>query len=180
MSATRREFLQATGVGAAGVVATGGFLAAGPLAGAQGPPADQVGLVATDGHITLPNRPGVPPRPLYIFGFTPVPFGDSVSSLINNYKGEAQTPAPILDFEAEVDVNIKLTNLGLVARPDLADSHTIHWHGFRTPAALMDGVPEVSIAVPPSASSPTSIAPTTRAPTCITATSRTSSTCRWG
>ena len=28
------------------------------------------------------------------------------------------------------------------------DSHTLHLHGFRAPVALMDGVPEVSIAVP--------------------------------
>lgn len=41
-----------------------------------------------------------------------------------------------------------LTNLGLVQRPDLVDSHTIHWHGFDIPSPLNDGVPEVSIAVP--------------------------------
>ena len=57
---------------------------------------------------------------------------DSVSSLITTYKGKAQTPAPILAFEAERRRQVKLTNVGLVARPDLADAHTIHWHGFRT------------------------------------------------
>jgi FtsP/CotA-like multicopper oxidase with cupredoxin domain len=35
-----------------------------------------------------------------------------------------------------------------VQRPDLTDSHTIHWHGFDIPTPLFDGVPEVSIAVP--------------------------------
>src|SRR5215469_10918136 len=40
------------------------------------------------------------------------------------------------------------TNLGLVQRPDLTDSHTIHWHGFDVPSPLNDGVPEVSVAVP--------------------------------
>ena len=33
-------------------------------------------------------------------------------------------------------------------RPDLTDSHTIHWHGFDVPSPLNDGVPEVSVAVP--------------------------------
>ena len=33
-------------------------------------------------------------------------------------------------------------------RPDLTDSHTIHWHGFDLPSPLNDGVPEVSVAVP--------------------------------
>jgi FtsP/CotA-like multicopper oxidase with cupredoxin domain len=145
VTTSRRQFLQAAGVGAAGVATAGGFLASGRLAKAANPEVS-LALAATDGHIILPNRPG--DAPLYMFGFTPVPFGDSVSSLISNYKGKAQHPAPILDLGAETDVKLKLTNLGLVARPDLADSHTIHWHGFRTPVALMDGVPEVSIAVP--------------------------------
>ena len=46
------------------------------------------------------------------------------------------------------DIKITLTNLGLVQRPDLTDSHTIHWHGFDMPSPLNDGVPEVSVAVP--------------------------------
>jgi FtsP/CotA-like multicopper oxidase with cupredoxin domain len=35
-----------------------------------------------------------------------------------------------------------------VVRPDLDDSHTIHWHGFPNATAIFDGVPEVSISVP--------------------------------
>jgi FtsP/CotA-like multicopper oxidase with cupredoxin domain len=45
-------------------------------------------------------------------------------------------------------IKITLTNLGLAQRPDLTDSHTIHWHGFDIPTPLNDGVPEVSVAVP--------------------------------
>jgi FtsP/CotA-like multicopper oxidase with cupredoxin domain len=54
----------------------------------------------------------------------------------------------MLDFQQETDIRITLTNLGLVQRPDLTDSHTIHWHGFDLPSPLNDGVPEVSVAVP--------------------------------
>jgi FtsP/CotA-like multicopper oxidase with cupredoxin domain len=71
-----------------------------------------------------------------------------VSNLQNGYKGRAQHIAPILDTTEGADAYVKLTNLGLIQRPDLIDSHTIHWHGFRTPSAAFDGVPEVSIAVP--------------------------------
>jgi hypothetical protein len=39
-------------------------------------------------------------------------------------------------------MKVTLTNLGLVQRPDLTDSHTIHWHGFDIPSPLNDGVPE--------------------------------------
>ena len=143
MSSTRREFLQAAGVGAAGVAAAGPFVAGALTAKAA---TVQTALAATDGHIILPDPPGT--REVYIFGFTPVPVGASVSSLEATYKGKAQHPAPILNFKQESDVKITLTNLGLVARPDLTDAHTIHWHGFRTPLTVFDGVPEVSISVP--------------------------------
>jgi len=72
----------------------------------------------------------------------------SVSELISTYKGHAKHTAPTLDFLQEDDIKITLTNLGLVQRPDLTDSHTIHWHGFDLPSPLNDGVPEVSVAVP--------------------------------
>ena len=72
----------------------------------------------------------------------------TVSHLIATYKGHTQTTAPTLDFKQNDDIKITLTNLGLVQRPDLTDSHTIHWHGFDIPSPLNDGVPEVSVAVP--------------------------------
>ncbi|HYZ30111.1 MAG TPA: multicopper oxidase domain-containing protein [Thermoleophilaceae bacterium] len=146
MSTNRREFLLAGGAGMAAVVASGGIYGAlrDQRAAAATPP--QSALAATDGHITLPNRPG--DKPLYIFGFRSVPVTTDVQSLVTAYKGKAQHTAPVLDFKQGDDITISLTNLGLVARPDLTDAHTIHWHGFRTPVALFDGVPEVSIAVP--------------------------------
>jgi FtsP/CotA-like multicopper oxidase with cupredoxin domain len=102
-------------------------------------------LAATDGYITVPGRET---NPLYIFGFIPVDPGASISSLQAKYKGHAQHTAPTLDFRQNDDMKITLTNLGLVQRPDLVDSHTIHWHGFDIPSPLNDGVPEVSVAVP--------------------------------
>jgi len=104
-------------------------------------------LVATDGYVNAPNRPG---NPLYIFGFVNVTAdpNQTVSHLISAYKGHTQTSAPTLDFKQNDDIKITLTNLGLVQRPDLTDSHTIHWHGFDIPSPLNDGVPEVSVAVP--------------------------------
>jgi FtsP/CotA-like multicopper oxidase with cupredoxin domain len=141
---TRRDFIRATGMGAAGVAAGGVLLSAahGAAAGTPSP----YSLGGTDGHIIMPNR--LNDRPLYIFGFVAAPPSMSINQQITTYKNEAQHPAPILDFKQEVDVRLMLTNLGLAGRPDLTDSHTIHWHGFRTPVALFDGVPEVSIAVP--------------------------------
>jgi FtsP/CotA-like multicopper oxidase with cupredoxin domain len=102
----------------------------------------QLRLAATDGFIKLPGR-----DPLYAFGFLPVPFGAPVDDL-DIYKGAVKNPAPIIWVDQDSDVYIKLTNLGLVMRPDLDDSHTIHWHGFRNQISIFDGVPEVSTAVP--------------------------------
>jgi FtsP/CotA-like multicopper oxidase with cupredoxin domain len=101
-------------------------------------------LGATDGFISIPGR-----DPLYSFGFVEAEnVTDSVNKFIGDLKGLVQAPAPILEFKEGEDAFLVLTNLGLIARPDLDDAHTIHWHGFRNPTALFDGVPEVSIAVP--------------------------------
>jgi FtsP/CotA-like multicopper oxidase with cupredoxin domain len=153
---TRRQFLQAAGVGAAAIAAGSVALSVGrggsAIAQATTVSArdhvvltgGEIRLAATDGYITVPGREG---NPIYIFGFIPVA-NDPVGTLEQEFKGRAQHVAPILDTTEGTDVYLKLTNLGLIQRPDLTDSHTVHWHGFRTPTALFDGVPEVSVAVP--------------------------------
>jgi len=122
-----------------------GFLSS-PAAGPEMPSAaaTEIRLVATDGFTHLPGR-----DPLYVFGFRDVSgnFDDPPNEL-DIYKGAVQAPAPILWVDQDTDVEVRLTNIGLVIRPDLDDSHTIHWHGFRNATAIFDGVPEVSIAVP--------------------------------
>lgn len=100
-------------------------------------------LAATDGFISLPGR-----DPLYVFGFLNVPFGAEIADLAP-YKGNVQVPSPIIGIDEDDELHLKLTNIGLVMRPDLDDSHTVHWHGFRNPIAIFDGVPEASISVPP-------------------------------
>lgn len=147
MSSTRREFLKSAGLGAAAVAAGTG--AGGLLLGSAsaGPNKVSLALIATDGYITLPGRPAE--QDVYIFGFREVPQNIAVTDLVAQYKQNAQHVAPILAFTQDDDIEVELTNLGLAGRPDLTDSHTIHWHGFRTPLAVFDGVPEVSIAVPP-------------------------------
>jgi len=144
---SRRGFLKSVGAGALGTVAAGGLVNAlgrglsSPAAAAT----TELSLVATDGYASVPGREG---NPLYIFGFVQVDPALSVSDLIAQHKGHAKTSAPTLDFQQNDDIKITLTNLGLVQRPDLTDSHTIHWHGFDIPSPLNDGVPEVSVAVP--------------------------------
>jgi FtsP/CotA-like multicopper oxidase with cupredoxin domain len=145
---SRRDFLKAAGAGVLVTSVAGGVV--GGLGRGLRPASaatTQLSLVATDGYATMPNREN---DPLYIFGFRDVTSDSdqSVSHLIAAYKGHTQMSAPTLDFVQNDDMKITLTNLGLVQRPDLTDSHTIHWHGFDIPSPLNDGVPEVSVAVP--------------------------------
>lgn len=96
---------------------------------------------ATDGWVRMPDG-----SDHYIFGFvdiTGVP-----EPRIQEFRGKAELPAPLLDVYEGDDVYLTLTNLGLPQRPDLDDSHTIHWHGFPNQIPLYDGVPELSTAVP--------------------------------
>jgi len=96
---------------------------------------------ATDGWVNMPDG-----TTHYIFGFvdiTGVP-----ENLIFEYRGKATLLAPLLEAYEGDEVYLTLTNLGLPGRPDLDDTHTIHWHGFPNQIPLWDGVPEASISVP--------------------------------
>ncbi|MEW6583517.1 MAG: multicopper oxidase domain-containing protein, partial [Actinomycetota bacterium] len=142
----RRDFLKLTGLGVLGLLAG---RAAGPSAGlpqAAGAPGPRtISLAATDGFISLPGRAD----PLLVFGFIEVPNTMSIADQIRTYKGKVQMTAPTIAVDTGQEVYLKLSNLGFVTRPDLDDSHTVHWHGFRNPVSVFDGVPEASIAVPP-------------------------------
>jgi FtsP/CotA-like multicopper oxidase with cupredoxin domain len=104
-------------------------------------------LGATDGFISLPNRGAA--GDLYVFGFVEIPEGMTLDQAIGTFKGQVQNPAPIIGVDQFQDLYLSMSNLGFVMRPDLDDAHTVHWHGFPNQTAIFDGVPEVSISVPP-------------------------------
>jgi hypothetical protein len=125
-------------------------------------------FAGTDGWIYLPPNPPIGfyhPDPLapapfttYIFGFR------NITGLrptqISQQKMKAQHNAPLFWVDQYdpnlIDPNtgnpkefrLQLTNLGLQQRPDLTDSHTLHWHGFRNVIPYYDGEPTGSISVP--------------------------------
>ncbi len=117
-------------------------------------------LAATDGWIYLPGSVQEPntsvkwsPDPFapaglttYMFGFRDVTGLGSTQVLAQ--KNHSQASAPLMFFDELDQIQLTLTNLGLAQRPDLVDSHTVHWHGFRNALPLFDGVPEMSISVP--------------------------------
>ncbi len=111
-------------------------------------------LAATDGWIHIPGSvPTYSPDPAapagkttYVFGFRNMT--GLADNVIATQKGKVQHSAPLLYFDQNDAIQINLTNLGLQQRPDLVDSHTIHWHGFRNALPIFDGVPEMSVATP--------------------------------
>ena len=131
-------------------------------------------FAGTDGWMSLPRTPAIPPwhpDPLgpeylpgeqfttYIFGFRDVShWTDTLGGLtadekIQNQKMKAQHNAPFFwldqfDPGNPRDFKVQLTNLGLQIRPDLTDSHTLHWHGFRNVIPFYDGEPTGSVSVP--------------------------------
>ena len=135
-------------------------------------------LVGSDGWVSIPmgtltNETGavVAPdslapagRTTYIFGFREVTALDggptvptartTTNPKILAQKGHVQASAPLMFFDEGDAIQITLSNLGLAQRPDLTDPHTIHWHGFRNALPLFDGVPEMSISVPPGSDFP--------------------------
>jgi len=131
-------------------------------------------LAATDGWVAMPPGsaalPPYFPDPLapsytqghgyYVMGFRDVTSyaafeGDPdtgefpTNSAVTGQKNKAQIAAPILFARVGEDLRLHLANLGLAARPDLTDPHTIHFHGFPNQTAYFDGVPDASLAAPP-------------------------------
>ncbi|MCB0106163.1 MAG: multicopper oxidase domain-containing protein [Caldilineaceae bacterium] len=116
-------------------------------------------FAGTDGWIAMPPSPNIGfyfPDDLapanfntYIFGFRNVTGLDATQ--IGQQKMKAQHSAPMFwvdEYTGANEFHMQLTNLGLQMRPDLTDSHTLHWHGFRNVIPFFDGEPTGSISVP--------------------------------
>jgi FtsP/CotA-like multicopper oxidase with cupredoxin domain len=163
----RRHFLKA-----AGVVSLGSLVGLGGLELAARAGLDRArhgSLVAaarklkemhigfTDGFASMPAAaarvapfypdPAAPsPFTTYVFGVRDL---TGMSAGIRaGQKGLAAISAPLLYCDQGDDFRVHLHNLGLANRPDLIDSHTMHWHGFPNQIVYFDGVPDNSLAVP--------------------------------
>jgi hypothetical protein len=162
---SRRDFLKLAG--GAALLTAGAGLVPGRLNRLLGPvrvaeaadrPPDLY-FAGTDGWISLPPTPPIgfyhpdpyAPAPFttYIFGFRNITGLDA--SQISNQKMHAQHSAPLFwinQYDGTNEFHLQLTNLGLALRPDLVDSHTVHWHGFRNVIPFYDGEPTTSLSVP--------------------------------
>jgi len=98
-------------------------------------------LTGGDGFIKMADG-----YPQYIFGFSDVT-GTLPSQVMNKGLLAANFPAPTIVFNQEDIAYVNLTNVTMVKRPDLADGHSVHYHGFPQAASVFDGVPESSVAI---------------------------------
>jgi len=125
------------------------------LAAAADLPANRY-LLGTDGWAYMspgtlippyhPDPWAPPPFTTYVFGLRDVT--GLTPMQVEAQKGHVQISMPIIGINQETEYRIKLGNVGLLMRPDLVDSHSVHFHGFRNQTAYFDGEPMGSVSVP--------------------------------
>jgi FtsP/CotA-like multicopper oxidase with cupredoxin domain len=83
---------------------------------------------------------------LYSFGFSDVT-GVPSEEIMTTASLAANFPAPTIALKEGQKFYLKLSNVGMMLRPDLFDSHSVHFHGFPNAAPVFDGVPDSSITI---------------------------------
>jgi FtsP/CotA-like multicopper oxidase with cupredoxin domain len=94
-------------------------------------------LTAGDGFATMADG-----RQMYIFGFDDVT--GTLPANVSLDLARANLVSPTLALKEGERFYLTLSNVGMVARPDLFDTHSVHFHGFAQQAPIFDGVPEGS------------------------------------
>ncbi|MCP4389126.1 MAG: multicopper oxidase domain-containing protein [Gammaproteobacteria bacterium] len=83
---------------------------------------------------------------MYVFGFGDLK-GIPPEDVIDAGILHGANLAPTIVLEQDDELYLSLTNTGMQMRPDLFDTHTIHFHGFPEASAIFDGVPDTSISI---------------------------------
>ncbi len=98
-------------------------------------------LGAGDGYVTMADG-----RLQYMFGFvdlTGVPQDNALNAgiLASNF------PAPTITLDQDDEFYLTLSNYGMITRPDLADPHSLHFHGFPNASDIFDGIPDSTVSI---------------------------------
>jgi len=98
-------------------------------------------LGAGDGYVTMADG-----KLQYMFGFSDLTGIDESLSIDAGIRA-AEFPAPTIVLDEGDEFYLTLTNVGMADRPDLADPHTVHFHGFPNASSYFDGVPDNAVSV---------------------------------
>ena len=98
-------------------------------------------LTAGDGFVKMADG-----RLQYVFSFSDVT-GTPEAQAIDAGTLAASAPAPTIVLDEGDEFYLTLTNVGMIMRPDLADPHTVHFHGFPNASDIFDGVPDATVSI---------------------------------
>jgi len=115
-------------------------------------------ISAGDGFALMADRTAAEPSELYIFGFHDVTYlyppngvyatkAEADAAVQGDGLLAAETSAPTINASETQEFYLTLSTVPMVMRPDLFDSHTVHFHGFPNAATVFDGEPMVSFGV---------------------------------
>ncbi len=82
----------------------------------------------------------------YIFGYADLT-GTPPEESMDKGLWLANFSSPTIKLDEDDTFFLTLTNTGMMNRPDLFDTHTVHFHGFPEASSVFDGVPDASIAI---------------------------------
>ena len=68
-------------------------------------------------------------------------------AIMNTGVMNGSIPAPLMAFDEDDEFFLTLSNVGMIMRPDLFESHTVHFHGYPNASSFYDGVPDASISI---------------------------------
>jgi FtsP/CotA-like multicopper oxidase with cupredoxin domain len=109
-------------------------------------------ITCGDGHVLMGDRDRTGNADLvgngdtYIFGFREVTGVPPGQILTKGFAG-AQHLAPAMVADQGEELWLTLTNAGFRERPDLVDSHSVHYHGFPNAGSIFDGEPMASFGI---------------------------------
>ena len=104
-------------------------------------------VTAGDGFATMGDG-----KPTYMFSYAditgmPTKTKQQKDAAIQAGMLAHEWPAPTIVLNEGDEFYLSLTNVGMLMRPDLFDTHTVHFHGFPQAATVYDGVPDSSISI---------------------------------
>jgi hypothetical protein len=100
------------------------------------------GAAGISGNASITDPTYNPSRPTNLNGAIVDPATTMTVGVMNG-----NLPAPLFAFDEDDEFFLTLSNVGMIMRPDLFETHTVHFHGYPNASSFYDGVPDASWAI---------------------------------